>query len=89
MTATCHPVDLPNVSVFTESLCPLQRKREAADSDSEAVTTPNTPSADDVKKDKKKKKKEKMAKLDEVGQDGASAEPEEVAAEPETEVSMI
>lgn len=61
-------------------VCALQRKREAADSDSEAMTAPSTPSAEDLKKDKKKKKKEKRVKLEEAG-------PDETEAEPETEVS--
>lgn len=68
--------------------CVLQRKREAADSDGDATTTPSTPSAEDAKREKKKKKKEKRAKLEEAEPDEAGAEPEEVVAEPETEVTL-
>ncbi|XP_035530426.1 H/ACA ribonucleoprotein complex subunit DKC1 [Morone saxatilis] len=70
-----------SVSKATEESCDTsaKRKREATESDGEATTTPNTPSAEDAKKEKKKKKKEKKAKLEE-------AEPEEPEAEPEAEV---
>ncbi|TDG98483.1 hypothetical protein EPR50_G00200500 [Perca flavescens] len=63
-----------------------KRKREAADSDGEAPTTPSTLSAEDGKKEKKKKKKEKRAKLEEAEPEETGAEPEETGAEPETEV---
>lgn len=66
-------------------LWPLQRKREATDSDSEAKT-PSTPSAEDVKKEKKKKK-EKKAKLEEAGFDEAGAGPDNTTSELQTEVS--
>lgn len=60
---------------------PVKRKREAADSDGE-TTPPTTPSAEEAKKEKKKKKKEKRLKMEEAG-----AEPEEMEAEPDTEVT--
>uniref|UniRef100_A0A3Q2NWG0 H/ACA ribonucleoprotein complex subunit DKC1 n=1 Tax=Fundulus heteroclitus TaxID=8078 RepID=A0A3Q2NWG0_FUNHE len=58
----------------------LQRKREAAESESETAQ-PSTPSAEEAKKEKKKKKKEKKAKMDEA--EAAKTEEEE----PEAEVS--
>lgn len=77
---------LPEPAVGCD-LWPLQRKREATDSDGEATTTPSTPSAEDVKKEKKKKK-EKRAKLEEeAGLADAGAEPDDATAELQTEVS--
>ncbi|XP_074517530.1 H/ACA ribonucleoprotein complex subunit DKC1 isoform X3 [Sebastes fasciatus] len=77
-----------SVSKATVESCdtPAKRKRDATESDGEATTTPNTPTAEDGKKEKKKKKKEKRVKLEEAGLDETGAEPDEPGAEPETEV---
>uniref|UniRef100_A0A4W6FAD9 H/ACA ribonucleoprotein complex subunit DKC1 n=1 Tax=Lates calcarifer TaxID=8187 RepID=A0A4W6FAD9_LATCA len=72
-----------SVSKATEESCDasVKRKREATESDGEAVTAPSTPSAEDVKKEKKKKKKEKRAKLEEAEPVEEGAGPEEAEVE--------
>ncbi|XP_054913196.1 H/ACA ribonucleoprotein complex subunit DKC1 [Poeciliopsis prolifica] len=73
-------VDYSASSVAASGDASAKRKRESAESDSEAAQ-PSTPSAEDIKKEKKKKKKEKKAKLEEAEVEKTEEEPDTPVAE--------